>query len=126
MEKYIVVKKLPDASIGTEVIWSEGSNCFYYEKKLNGILCTNYLSYEEVTENNEFFCKANEYPEYYAYKFPVYSREEILGLLRDSFPHQYMSSGDFRISVSREIRQFETSLRELGKLKAEVIIKGLE
>lgn len=125
MEKYIVVKKLPDASIGTEVIWSEESNCFYYEKKLNGILCINYLSYEEVTENNEFFCKANEYPEYYAYKFPVYSREEILGLLKDSFPNKSIS-GEYNISASREIRQFETSLRELGKLKAEVIIKGLE
>jgi hypothetical protein len=32
MDKYIIIKELLDASVGTEVIWDECVNAFYYEK----------------------------------------------------------------------------------------------
>jgi len=122
MEKYIIIKELPDASVGTEVIWDESANAFYYEK---GCYVSphkrNYLSAGQVTQTPEYFCKAQEYPEYYAYKSPVYSREEILKLLKDSFPNKSMS-GDYNISASKELRKFEQSLRELGKSNAEKIL----
>jgi len=58
----------------------------------------------------------------YAYKKPVYNREEILKLLKDSFPNRSIS-GTFNISASKEIYAFEEALRKLGKLNAEKIIK---
>lgn len=63
--------------------------------------------------------------EMYAYKNPVYSREEILYLLKTSFPNKSISSilGDFNVSASREIHLFEQKLRELGKINAEKIMK---
>jgi hypothetical protein len=124
MEKYIIVKELPDAAVGTEVIWDESQNAFYYEKKCwVSPYKRNHLSAGQVTQNPEYFCKAQEYPEYYAYKFPVYSREEIIKLLKDAFPNRSMS-GEYNsnISVSKEIRIFEELLRKLGKSNAERIM----
>lgn len=122
MDKYIVIKELPDASVGTEVIWDESANVFYYEK---GCWVSphkrNYLSAGQVTQTPEYFCKAEEYPEYYAYKYPVYSREEILKLLNESFPNKSMS-GKYNVSASEELMLFEEKLRNLGKSNAERIM----
>ena len=60
--------------------------------------------------------------EEWAYKNPVYSREEILELLRKSFPDKSIS-GVFRISASKQIYDFEQALRELGKSNAKKIMK---
>lgn len=122
MDKYIIIKELPDASVGTEVIWDESANAFYYEKE-----CfisphkRNYLSVEQVTQKPEYFCKAQEYPEYYAYKYPVYSGEEILKLLKDSFPNKLIG-GAYKTSASKQLRTFEEGLRKLGKSNAERIL----
>lgn len=123
MTNYIVIKELPDASVGTEVIWDESANAFYYEK-----CCwvsphrRNYLSAGQVTQTPEYFCKAIEYPEYYAYKFPVYNREEILRLLIECFPSRNVSNGSYNLTVSNEIQLFERKLRELGRANAEKIM----
>lgn len=122
MEKYIIIKELPDANIGTEVIWDESSNAFYYEKS-----CyisphkKNFLTAAQVTQTPKYFCKADEYPEYFAYKYPVYSREEILNLIKECFVNKRMT-GQFEISASKEIHQFENRLKEIGKFNAENII----
>jgi len=109
MEKYIIIKELPDASVGTEVIWDEESNAFYYEK---GCWVSphnrNYLSAGQVTQTPEYFCKAQDYPEYYAYHYPVYSRKEVLELLKDKL-------------TSRD-QMFKERLRNLGKSNAELIL----
>ena len=33
MENYIVIKDLPDAYVGTYVVWDEGINSYYYKKE---------------------------------------------------------------------------------------------
>ena len=113
MQKYIIIKELPDASVGTEVYWDLNINSYVYKKSAYvSPNDTNYLTAGQVTQNCDFFCKCDEYPEYYAYKYPVYSREEILGLLKDSFEKR----------TSSQIMTFENKLRELGKLKAKKIL----
>ena len=121
MDKYIVIKELPDASVGTEVVWDENANAFYYEKDFWVSNKKNYLCAEQVTQTPEYFCKAEEYAEYYAYKNPVYSREEVLRLLTESFPNRSMS-GEYNVSASRELILFEEKLRNLGKSNAERIM----
>jgi hypothetical protein len=62
--------------------------------------------------------------EEWAYKNPVYSREEILELLRKSFPDKSISGVLIgKISASKQIYRFEQALRELGKSNAEKIMK---
>lgn len=93
MEKYIVIKKLPDAKVGTEVNWDENENCFWYNKSgWTSPNDKNYLSAEQVTQSYEYFCLADKYPEYYAFNYPVYSINEILKLVNEYFPvtiHQH-------------------------------------
>lgn len=108
MEKYIVIKELPDAHVGTEVIWDEENNVFYYQK--SGWVSPhpkNHLTPGQVTQTPEYFCRANEYPEYYAYHHPVYSRKEILDLVKECF------------CDTSTTRKFEKRLREIGKSNAE-------
>lgn len=81
----------------------------------------------EITVGGYGFDKFIEKPkqetlEEYAYKNPVYSREEVLELLQKSFPDKAIS-GVFNISASKQIYSFEQSLRELGKSNAEKIMK---
>jgi hypothetical protein len=121
---YIVIKELPDADVGTEVKWSENENCFYYDKTLwVSPHNKSYLSKGQVMENPEYFTPAEQYQEYYAYKNPVYNREEILNLLNTCFPNKTIS-GQFHISVSKEIEQFKSKLRELGLKNAKNILKS--
>ncbi len=123
MDKYIIIKELPDANVGTEVNWDESVNAFWYKK-----CCfvsqheKSFLTTEQVTQTPEYFCKVDEYPEYFAYKYPVYNREEILNLIKECFPNKRVS-GQFEISASKEIYQFEHRLRELGKSNAEKLIR---
>lgn len=124
MDKYIVIRELPDASVGTEVNWDECVNAFWYLK--NCFVSQHdksFLTAGQVTQTTEYFCKADEYPEYFAYKYPVYNREEILNLVKECFPNKRMT-GQFEISASKEIQLFETKLRELGKSNAENLIRG--
>lgn len=122
MEKYIIIKELPDANIGTEVIWDETLNAFYYKKSCYiSSYEKNILTVEQVTQTPAYFCKIDEYPEYFAYKYPVYSREEILNLIKECFVNKKLT-GQFELSASKEIHQFENRLREIGKINAETII----
>jgi hypothetical protein len=125
METYIVIKNLPDAQVGTEVHWNSYKN-FYCYKKSSFVYPndTTFLTEAQVTQTPEFFCRAIEYPEYFAYKHPVYSREEIIALIKECFPKITMS-GQFELSASKEIKFFEEKLRELGKKNAEITIKSL-
>ena len=64
-ETYVVIKRLPDAEVGTEVKWDEEENVYYYKKSV----CTSpndisILKEEQVIEFPEFFCKTIEYAEY--------------------------------------------------------------
>ena len=59
----------------------------------------------------------NEEAEEYAYDNPVYSRKDILELIKMSFPDKRMN-GIYSTSASIELHRFETQLRELGKQKA--------
>jgi hypothetical protein len=124
MKKHIVIKELPDACVGTEVIWDKDANAFWYEK--TGHVSPhqkNYLTAGQVTQTPEYFCDANEYPEYFAYNNPVYSRKEMLDLIKECFPNNSMRSSHGYISASQELHKFENELRKLGKLNAENIIK---
>jgi len=124
MEKYIIIKQLPDANVGTEVNWNKNANTFWYKK--NYYISPhekNFLTVGQVTQTPEYFCKVDEYPEYFAYKYPVYNRKEILKLIKECFPNERIN-GQFEISASKEIYEFEQRLRELGKTNAENLIKN--
>lgn len=113
-QKYVVIKKLPDADVGIEVIWDETNNCYYYEKSAHvSPNDKSYLTAGQVTQTPEFFCKAIEYAEYYGYHFPVLSRKEVLNLL----------DSHYNKTNTPERRCFETDLRELAKINAEKLIK---
>lgn len=126
MEKYIVIKELPDAPVGTEVNWDEDNNVFWYNKNVwIPPYKKNHLSAGQVTQNPEYFCEADKYPEYFAYKNPVFSKEEIINLLNESFPDQTIDGG-YKISPARELLHFKGKLNELGKVNAEKLIKKNE
>lgn len=121
---YIVIKQLPDADVGTEVKWSEEENLFYYDKTAwISPHNKNYLSKGQVMENPEYFCPAGQYPEYYGYKNPIYSREEILNLLSNCFPNKTILGDQFNISVLKEIECFKSGLKKLGIENAKNILK---
>jgi len=126
MDTYIVIKQLPDADVGTKVNWDKNANVFYYKKS-----CfvsphkKSYLTAGQVTQTPEYFCKIDEYSEYFAYKYPVYSREEILNLVEECFPNKRIS-GEFEISSSKEIHHFKERLKEIGKFNAEKIIQIIQ
>jgi hypothetical protein len=127
MENYIIIRELPDASVGTEVIWDGLKNYFYYKKSaFVSPNATTFLTAGQVTQNPLFFCKATEYPEHYAYKYPVYSREEILSLVKECFPNRRLNGfcgGVYEVSAAKEVRLFELKLREIGKINAQKLIK---
>ncbi len=61
MENYIVINELPDAHVGTKVIWDESANAFYYEKSVAvSPHFRNYLSAGTVTQTPEFFRKEGD------------------------------------------------------------------
>jgi len=112
MEKYIVIKGLPDAHVGTEVDWNEKLNCYQYKKSESfANQDATYLTQKQIVENSTFFCKATEYPEYFAYWNPVYTRKDVLDLIKVTF--QYKNHDTYR---------FEAALRSFGKEKAEKIL----
>jgi len=125
MVNYIVIKNLPDACVGTDVMWDTSANSYYYKKSAYvSPNDTTFLTAGQVTQNPEFFCKDVDYPEYFAYKHPVYNREEIISLIEECFPDKRMS-GDYQISASNEIELFRKKLRELGKTNAKKIINKI-
>ena len=125
MENYILLKDLPDSTKGTRVIWDEKKYCFYYEN--TPINQKNYLSESQVTQSPEWFCKEKEYVELYVFENAVYSRKEILDLLKDCFPEKKLTgiqtNGVYNISASQQIYNFEQELINLGKTKAELLMK---
>lgn len=123
MENYIVIKKLPDAEVGVKVNWCETKKCFKYKKsEYIPPNDTTYLTFEQVTQNIDYFCKAKEFPDYYAYEYPTYSRKEIDILIEECFPNKRLS-GQFEISASTQLQRFCHRLREIGKINAEKIIR---
>ena len=77
VKKYIVIKQLPDARVGTEVDWSDSEYCYKYKKSaFTSPNDTSYLTDFQVESNTEYFCKAESYPDYYSYKNPVFSRKQ--------------------------------------------------
>ncbi len=67
----------------------------------------------------------DEEAEEYAYDNPVYSRKDILELIKLSFPDKRMN-GIYSTSASIELQRFETQLRELGKQRAyKKLVKGI-
>jgi hypothetical protein len=120
MKKHIVIKNLPDADVGTEVIWDDINCMFKYKKKKNvGLIDTNYLNREDVLENTTFFCDADHYPEYYGFNYPVLSRKDVLDLFNDIF-----HSITHNTSVTHKRNSFEKALRALCKNKAEEILNN--
>ena len=115
MEKYIVKTELPDAKIGTEVLWDEVAEAYYY---VSDSICPtqkHYLSIDQVKCGEKYFCKAVEYPEYYAFHYPVFSRSEILKILNEIYSERISST-------TREIYNFQVSLRKLGLEKAHKVL----
>ena len=122
MKKHIVIKELPDANIGTEVIWDETQNCFYYEKSAYvSPYNRTFLTAGQVTQTPKFFCAVENHPEYFAFNNPVYSRKEVLDILKQSFPNRQFS-GEFSISASKQINDFETLLRKIGIENAKTLL----
>jgi len=120
-QNYVVIKQLPDANIGTHVIWSEAENCYKYFKSAyvspNDIT---YLTAGQVTQTPEFFCKAIEYPEYYGYHFPVLSRGEVLELVK-----KYLIGDKDEVTYNKleSIHSFEVNLRDLAEKNAKKLRK---
>jgi hypothetical protein len=120
MKTYIVIKELPDAYVGTEVLWDENGNYYYYQKNAHvSPHDRTFLTKEQVTKNAEHFYEAENYPSYYTWHYPVYSRKEICELVEKCFPNYIVSGEGFRKSVAEEIRRFEQELRALGNKKVE-------
>lgn len=122
---YIVIKDLPDAKIGTKVYWNRDMEYYCYEKdiKVEPNHTLSFLNREEVEKNREYFCKAEEYPEYYAWRHPVYSRGEVYNLIKECFPNRKFS-GSFSLSAAEELQRFDKRLREKGKQNAEEILEN--
>lgn len=76
-----------------------------------------YYSFEELYEAYNIE-KDNVNSDYYSYNNPVYSRKEILDLIKECFPDKSLN-GIYKISASKQIHDFETKLRELGKINSE-------
>lgn len=114
---------MPDADVGTEVIWNEDFQQFTYQRNTTS---TGYvdaiLTKEQVVNNHEFFVKESEWPDYYSYHNPVFSRKDILGLINKCFGDNSASGKGYKISVSKELYLFQQKLRELGDLKAKKYI----
>jgi len=113
MDDYVVIGKLPDADVGTVVKWNQAGKYFWYNRNNYPTAHdVTYLNQDQVENNKKIFCKANQYPEYYAYHNPVYSRKDILELI-----------GVFSFKNSTEAHTFNEELRELGKENAEKLIE---
>ena len=124
MEDYKVIKELPDARVGVDVIWDEEKNCFFYEKSMHVTpFNKSYLTRGQVTQTPEYFCTAKEYPECYAFNYPVFSRKDILDIIKQSFPEKIMD-GHFKISASSQLHNFEVLLRDIGFNNAKDILKN--
>jgi len=125
MEDYVVIRDLPDAKEGTMVFWHCEEEAFFYEKSnvaANGVKL-NWLSKEQVIHGSIWFCKANDYPEYYAYHNPIFSRKDVLAILKTAFPEKRLD-GVYSINASKQINTFEALLRNFGKDRAKEIIKN--
>jgi len=126
MEDYVLIKDLPDAKTGTLVVWNPEINAFHYEKSVNEEerhSKFNWLSKEQVIYGTIWFCKANDYPEHYAYHNPVFSRKDVLAILKTAFPEKKLD-GAYSITASKQIVAFESLLRDFGKTKAKEIMKS--
>jgi len=111
MGKYIVIKELPDANVGTEVNWEEGKNCYSYKKCAHvSPFDKTYLTAGQVTQTSEFFTKAEDFPEYYGYHNPVFSRKNVIEILKDF---------DISTKVAHEI---DVKLRVRAKVHATTIL----
>ena len=122
-DNYIVIKELPDASVGTKVIWEDGKNVYSYEKSSYvSPYDVNVLTDGQVTQNPEYFTKEKNYPEYYAFHNPVYNRNEILDLIKEYFPGRNID-GCFNSTASNHIYRFETKLKNLGVINAKKILE---
>ncbi len=126
-EKYIVIVELPDAHIGTEVIWDENKNHYYYNKSSYVSPDNkNYLTAGQVTQSPKFFKKASEYAEHYAYHEPTYSRKDVLDLIKTVFPNNATNTDNQREYVIRqELDRFNKELREMGRVKAEKLLNNM-
>ena len=124
MENYVVIKELPDAHVGTDVIWDEGKNHYTYQKSSYvSPASKNYLTAGQVTQTPAFFKKASEYSEYFAWDNPVYSRKEIYDLIKTTFENSEfgtvnLNGHNFEILLTR----FRNALREMGKNNAEKLL----
>lgn len=119
MQNYIVIKELPDANIGTKVIYNEEKNLYFYDKnsQVEGHNFQNYLTEFQVTNMN-FFCPESQYAEYFGYNNPVLSRFDVLELLKKHFKDGSTYSIGERC-YNKEFHKFEEDLRELTRQKAE-------
>ncbi len=79
----------------------------YNNDQINHII----QSFESILKSPE------EEAEEYAYDNPVYSRKDILDLIKMNFPDRRFN-GIYSVSSSIELHRFENQLRELGKQKA--------
>lgn len=123
MENYVVIKRLPDADIGTGVIWDGAIQGYVYQRNTAS---TGYvdaiLTKEQVVNNHDFFAKESEWPDYYSYHNPVFRRKDILDLINECFGDKSASGKGYKISASKELYLFQQKLRELGDLKAKEYI----
>lgn len=113
-EAYIVIKELPDAVVGTEVIWDEDEKLYSYEKnEPTHKGDRTYLTETQVIKS-DYFCIAEKYPEYYGYYYKVLSRKDVLSIIE-------------KIDMpSTRVYEFERELRVLANLNANFIIKQNE
>lgn len=129
MEHYIIIKAFPNATVGTEVLWEPYENLFKYKIKTKILGLTKadqfcYIPKEEVINSPEYFVKASEYPEHYAWINPVFSRKDIDELLDECIADKTFTDprGTFSFSVSNELQEFRVELRKLGNNRAKALL----
>ena len=116
MKQYIICQALPDANEGTEVNWNFELSCYEYPKSdwPNTIDSVSRLTLAQVCSNPQFFIPASEWPEHFGYHNPIFSRKDVLDI---------MKSCDLRPTDSA-IQAFNSALRERAKVKSIDILES--
>lgn len=68
MKKYKLLKSLPDAYVGTEIVWDERANAYYYDKCVSvSPYFRNFLASSTVEQSPEWFKEiVDEYPLFFS------------------------------------------------------------
>lgn len=115
MENYILIQELPDAHIGTNIIWDEKGNHYKYEKCVwISFNRYNYLTADIVTQNPKWFIPESKYWDTYIWHNPTYNRKEVCEVFDAMFDNTNINI--LSMSTNDIKQKFASDLRQLGKV----------